>query len=90
MIEILGILGALFFGICAFPQVYKVWKTQDTESLSLMFLIFWSLGEIFMWSYVILENNSSNSWQWPLHINYLLNFISLGYLVTKKINFLVK
>lgn len=80
-----GFLGAVFFSICAIPQAWQVWKTQDAKSLSLSFLILWILGEIFMWLYVILQNISVHVMQWPLHINYLINGILLVYLVYKKI-----
>jgi len=80
-----GAIGAIFFAICAFPQVYQVWKTQDTKSISLLFLIFWTIGEIFMWTYVGIDNYQNHTFQWPLHLNYLLNAISLGYLDYKKI-----
>ena len=85
MTEVFGILGAIFFGVCAFPQVYQVWKTQETKAISLLFLILWALGEVFMWTYIILDNISTNNCQWPLHFNYLLNALSLGYLITKKV-----
>ena len=84
-IEIYGTLGAIFFGICALPQAFKVWQTQSTKSLSLMFLILWALGEIFMWTYVIKDNSASGNIQWPLHANYIFNALILIYLLYKKI-----
>ena len=84
MIEAFGILGAIFFGICALPQVIQVWKTQDTTSLSKMFLILWGLGEVFMWCYVIMQNASVGIIQWPLHGNYFFNGLMLMYLLYKK------
>lgn len=82
--NLFGTLGAIFFAICAYPQVYQVWLTKDTSSLSGLFLVFWALGEVFMWSYVIMENKSTQRWQLPLHANYLLNSISLVYLIWMK------
>ena len=39
----LGILAALLTTISFVPQVYKVWKTNDTQSISLsMFILFTS------------------------------------------------
>lgn len=84
MIEFIGILGAIFFGICALPQVIQVWKTQDTSSISKMFLILWGLGEICMWCYIILQNTSVGIIQWPLHFNYFFNGMMLIYLLYKK------
>lgn len=82
---LMGILGAFFFGICAFPQVIHVWRTQNTESLSKAFLVTWALGEGCMWTYVCLQNASSGIIQWPLHANYFLNALGLIYLLYKKL-----
>lgn len=84
MISAIGFLGALFFGICSFPQVYQVWKTQDTKAMSKSFLILWALGEIFCWVYIIAQNYTVGIIQWPLHMNYFLNGIGLAYLLYKK------
>jgi uncharacterized protein with PQ loop repeat len=85
MMELFGAMGAFFFAICAFPQVYQVWKTQETKALSLSFLIFWALGEIWMWVYIIMQNAETGLIQWPLHINYFVNALSLVYLLYKKL-----
>lgn len=84
MIDLIGFIGAIFFGICAFPQVYQVWKTQDTKSISKLFLIWWALGEVATWTYICLLNYSTGIIQWPLHMNYFLNSIGLIYLLYKK------
>lgn len=86
MITTIGFIGAFLFGICAFPQVYQVWKTQDTKSLSLSFLIIWALGEVFTWIYIVLQNIELEIIQWPLHMNYFLNSIGLTYLLYKKLS----
>jgi uncharacterized protein with PQ loop repeat len=80
MISLLGILGSLFFAICALPQVIQVWKTQDTTSISKMFLIFWALGEVLSFVYVICQSLIL----WPIICNYVFNGIMLGYLLYKK------
>lgn len=82
--NLFGTLGAIFFAICAYPQVYQVWTTRDTAALSGLFLVFWALGEVFTWTYVILDNKHVGRIQWPLHVNYLLNSISLMYLIWMK------
>ena len=84
MISLLGTLGAIFFGISALPQVIQVWKTQDTTSLSKMFLILWALGLVFMWCYIICQNAAVGVIQWPLHGNYFFNGLMLIYLLYKK------
>ena len=81
MITLIGSLGALFFAICALPQVIQVWKTQDTSSLSKMFLILWSLGEVFSFVYVICQPVIL----WPIVANYVFNGIMLAYLLYKKL-----
>jgi uncharacterized protein with PQ loop repeat len=83
--NILGIIGALLLSLCAIPQAIQVFKTQNTKSLSLLFLLLWTSGEIFMWIYVILQNITTYTFQWPLHINYLFNILILIYLLIKKI-----
>jgi len=85
ILNLFGFLGALFFSICAIPQVVQVWKTQDTKSISLSFIILWILGEVFMWLYVILQNVETSIIQWPLHINYFMNGLLLIYLAYKKL-----
>lgn len=78
--ELFGAMGAFFFAICAFPQVYQVWKTKETKALSLSFLIFWALGEVFSFIYVIAQDLIL----WPIVCNYMFNFILLVYLLYKK------
>lgn len=79
--KVIGLFGAIFFGISAYPQVYHVWSTGDTSSLSGLFLIFWGLGISFTWVYVVLENMRNHRWQFPLHLNYGFNLFSLLYLL---------
>lgn len=86
--EIFGTLGAFFFAICALPQAIRVFRTGETEAISLLFLIFWALGEVFMWAYVVLDNLQFGTFQWPLHINYGFNAILLTYLLYKKLSHL--
>lgn len=79
-----GTLGALFFAICAYPQVYHVWKTQDISSLAPLYLVFWFLGLIFMWVYIFIENRRVGRIQWPIHVNNVLNSFSVLYLLYMK------
>lgn len=85
MMNLIGVLGAVFFGICALPQVMQVWNTQDTKAISRAFLILWALGEAFMWAYIIMQNASMGIIQWPLHANYFFNGICVSYLLYKKL-----
>lgn len=85
MINLIGMIGAFFFAICAIPQVWHVWKTNDTKSLSMAFVLMWVLGEAITWIYIILDNYRLGVIQYPLHINYAFNGICVGYLFYKKL-----
>lgn len=43
-IEILGFISACLTTVAFFPQAYQVWKTKDTESLSLAMYSILTLG----------------------------------------------
>jgi len=47
-IEILGFLAAILTTSAYLPQVYKIWKTKNTESISLTMYFVMFLG-IFLW-----------------------------------------
>ena len=47
-IEILGFLAAILTTSAYLPQVYKIWKTKNTESVSLTMYLVMFLG-IFLW-----------------------------------------
>jgi MtN3 and saliva related transmembrane protein len=83
MIEIVGWLGAILFAFCALPQVIKVYKTKQTEDLSMSFLQMWLWGEVFSFIYVM--NNETT--QWPLITNYIFNILLVLYLVWAKIKY---
>jgi len=85
LVEVLGYIGAFLFAVCAYPQAYKVWKTQDTKSISLLFLLTWLFGEIFTWVYIGIQNYQTGIILWPLHLNYFFNGISVVYLTYKKL-----
>lgn len=54
MVEILGLIGAIGFAICAIPQAWESYRLGHASGVSLPFLILWSLGEICMLLYVLL------------------------------------
>jgi uncharacterized protein with PQ loop repeat len=82
---IIGLIGSIAFGICALPQAIQVYKTGNTDGLSGMFLLLWSIGEVFTFTYVIIDNIKTGSIMIPLYINYTLNGLLVGYLDYKKI-----
>jgi len=47
-IEILGFLAAILTTSAYLPQVYKIWKTKNTESVSLTMYLVMFLG-VFLW-----------------------------------------
>lgn len=46
--EIIGFLAAILTTVAFFPQVIKVYKTQNTQSISLSMYIVFSIG-ILLW-----------------------------------------
>ena len=46
--EIIGFLAAILTTVAIFPQVIKVYKTQNTQSISLSMYIVFSMG-ILLW-----------------------------------------
>ncbi len=85
--EYMGWLGAFFFAICAIPQVVKTYRTRKTEDLSWLFLLFWFLGEIFTFSYIIIDDVHLGITHFPLYINYVFNIVLLFYLIYAKKNY---
>ena len=85
MIEIFGYFGGICFALCCAPQAYKTYKTNDTKSLSSAFIVLSIMGNIFMFSYALLNGIIENHWMPSLFLNYVLNFGFNAYLAYKKI-----
>lgn len=81
---IFGWLGALFFAICAVPQVFKTYKTKKAEDLSLWFLSFWLGGEILTLAYIAIDDFLLGAIHLPLYINYIFNIVLVLYLIYAK------
>ena len=47
-IEIIGFLAAILTTFAYLPQVYKIWRTKNTESVSLTMYLVMFLG-VFLW-----------------------------------------
>jgi hypothetical protein len=76
--EILGYLGALFLGVCAFPEMIRTIKDGRCH-LGWPFLMMWYLGEVFLFIYIIPLKDM------PLLFNYAFNILILSVMVVYKI-----
>lgn len=65
-----GILGAIFFAICALPQVIKAIKTKSTKDISYFYIAFSICGNIFSGLYIFYTNYTNGFWQYPQYFNY--------------------
>ena len=79
-------MGAVFFAICALPQVIKAVKTKSTKDLSYFYIYFSIFGNIFSAIYIFYTNYTNGFWQYPQYFNYgiaLSLIIILLYVKTK-------
>lgn len=79
-------MGAVFFAICALPQVIKAIKTKSTKDISYFYIYFSIFGNIFSAIYIFYTNYTNGFWQYPQYFNYgiaLSLIIILLYLKTK-------
>ena len=63
-------MGAVFFSICALPQVIKAVKTKSTKDLSYFYIYFSIFGNIFSAIYIFYTNYTNGFWQYPQYFNY--------------------
>jgi len=70
LIEIIGWIGAVLLATCGLPQLYHTLKTKNFDGLSITFLLWWLLGEILTFTYVLYV-----AFKWPLVFNYSLNIL---------------
>ena len=82
--QFIGWLGSFLFAICAIPQVIKTWKTKKAGDLSWLFLIFWLLGELLSFTYIIIDDILLWTTHLPLYVNYSFNTIIVLYLLYAK------
>ncbi len=80
----IGWIGAFFFAICAVPQAVKTWQTKKAGDLSWLFLLFWLLGELLTFIYIVMDDLLIKITHFPLYINYLFNIILVFYLIYAK------
>lgn len=70
IIEIIGWFGAFLLATCGLPQMIKTFRTWKFEGLSIIFIIWWLLGEILVLTYVLYK-----AFKWPLIFNYGINIL---------------
>jgi len=68
MIEIIGWVGGVLMPTSALPQVYKTFVTKSAEDLSILFLVWWFVGEALLLVYIIKRAPSK-----PLIFNYVFS-----------------
>ena len=68
--ELIGWLGAFLLATCGLPQLFKTIKTKDFSGLSLLFIVWWLLGEILTLAYILIK-----AFRYPLLFNYIINII---------------
>ena len=70
----LAILGPFLLTICAIPMAWTAWKRGDAYYINRLFLWTWFWGDFLtLWHLVL-----NVGWDWPLAINYTVNFVSVG------------
>lgn len=84
MNEIVGWMGSILFAICALPQVIHTFKTRRTNDVNELFIWLWFWGEVFTFSYVLVDDFSKQHYHVPLYFNYAFNLLMLFYLIYAK------
>jgi len=80
MTEIAGWISSLAFGLSAFPQVLKTYRTKSVDDLATGMLALWIIGEVTGVIYV----TGFETLPYPLLTNYIANGIGVGYLTWMK------
>lgn len=81
---VIGWIGAFLFAICSIPQVIKTWHTKKADDLSWLFLIFWFIGEILTYIYILIDDILLGVAHLPLYVNYYFNIAFVLYLMYAK------
>lgn len=71
MIEILNWVGCLFLAACGIPLAAVAFKNKRIE-IDTLFLLLWTLGELFVMIYVVSKGELA------LSINYVVNLLALS------------
>jgi len=76
---IFGSISQIFFAICWFPQVWRVYKTNETRAFSLVTLLLSLLGNLSFFLYVASLRDI------PACVTSLVNVVLVTYVVSKTI-----
>ncbi|MFQ3576213.1 MAG: SemiSWEET transporter [Cytophagales bacterium] len=79
MIEIIGSMAAILTTSAFIPQAYKIYKTNDTQSISLVMFTVLNVGNSCWLLYGIL------TLQWPIIIANIVTLIFSGYIFWVKL-----
>jgi len=54
IIEFLGYTGGFLLATCTIPQIVRMFRTKEVESLSVLTYIMWFFGELIMLTYTLI------------------------------------
>lgn len=77
--KLIGWLGGILLGISVIPQSIQTYRTKDAKSFNSGMLWMWLVGEICTMIYVFPTLN------WPLILNYSINFTGLSVIIYYKL-----
>ena len=80
--NLIGLFGTLMLSFCGIPQALKSIKEKSSKGVSLLFLLMWLFGEVFVFYYVM-----KTSLDFILLANYLLNIVLVTIILFYKIPF---
>lgn len=79
-LTILGFIAATFTTISFVPQVIKIWKTNETSSISLEMFLLFAFGVVLWFTYGILKKDLA------ITVANLFTLVMSSYIIYKKIN----
>ncbi len=80
-IELIGSVAAVLTTLAFLPQVFKTWKTKETQSLSLPMLLLTFVGVCLWMTYGLLLQS------FPLIVGNIITAINAGILIGFKLKF---
>lgn len=83
--DFIGWIGCGLLASCSIPQCLRTYKTKSAKDISALYLCMWFAGMVCSSVYVITDDLSrGESFQYPLLLNYFINFFMAGYLIYAK------
>jgi len=77
LVELIGWIGGVLLATCGLPQVIHTYKVKNVDGLSLVFVLWWWLGEFLMLVYVATAAPKK-----PIIFNLIVNIFACMLLVT--------